>query len=177
MLSIWLHIENYLFELLFIASIITVIHNVLPKRTLPLCLTVKLKSLCSAHREILWPCPPVNQFSQFSYSAMSTSLQLHGLKHGRLPSPLPYPGACSNSCPLSQWCYPTISSSVFPFSFCLQSFPAWVFSNESAPHIRWPKYQSFIFNISPFNEYSGLISFRMDWLDLLVVQGMLKSLL
>ena len=52
-----------------------------------------------------------------------------------------------------------------------------VFSNESALHIRWPKYWSFSFNISPSNEYSGLISFRMDWLDLLAVQGTLKSLL
>ena len=52
-----------------------------------------------------------------------------------------------------------------------------VFSNESALHIRWPKYLSFIFSISPSNEYSGLISFRMDWLDLLAVQGTLKSLL
>ena len=51
------------------------------------------------------------------------------------------------------------------------------FSNESALHIRWPKYQSFSFNISPSNEHSGLISFRMDWLDLLAVQGTLKSLL
>ena len=52
-----------------------------------------------------------------------------------------------------------------------------VFSNESALHIRWPKYWSFSFNISPSNEYSGLVSFRMDWLDLLAVQGTLKSLL
>ena len=50
-----------------------------------------------------------------------------------------------------------------------------IFSNESALHIRWPKYWSFSFNISPFNEHSGLISFRMDWLDLLAVQGTLKS--
>ena len=52
-----------------------------------------------------------------------------------------------------------------------------VFSNESVLHIRWPKYWNFSFNISPFNEYSGMISFRMDWLDLLAVQGALKSLL
>ena len=52
-----------------------------------------------------------------------------------------------------------------------------VFSNESVLHIKWPKYWSFSFNISPSNEYSGLISFRMDWLDLLVVQGILKNLL
>ena len=52
-----------------------------------------------------------------------------------------------------------------------------VFSSESVPRIRWPKYWSFSFNISPYNEHSGLISFRMDWLDLLAVQGTLKSLL
>ena len=61
---------------------------------------------------------------QFSLSVMSNSLQPHGLQHARLPSKLPSPGACSNSSPSSQWCHPTISSSVIPFSFCLQSFPA-----------------------------------------------------
>ena len=70
---------------------------------------------------------------------------------------------------------PTISSSFVPFSSCLQSFLASVFSNESVLHIRWPKYWSFSFSI--LNEYSRLISFRMDWLDLLAVQGTLKSLL
>ena len=64
-----------------------------------------------------------------------------------------------------------------PFSSCLQSFPASVFSNESVLHIRWPKYWSFSFSISPSNEYSGLISFWMDWLDLLAVQGTVESLL
>ena len=76
------------------------------------------------------------------------------------------------------WIQATISSSVVPFSSCLQSFPAsGFFSNESALHIRWPKYWSFDFNISPSNEHPGLISFRIDWLDLLAVQGTLKSLL
>ena len=66
----------------------------------------------------------------------------------------------------------------FPFSSCLQVFPSiTVFSNESVLLNRWPKYWSFSFNISPSNEYSGLISFRMDWLDLLAVQGTLKSFL
>ena len=84
----------------------------------------------------------------------------------------------SNSCPMSRWCHPTISSSVVPFSSHLQSFPSIrVFSNESALCIRWPKYWSFSFSIIPSNEYSGLISFRMDWLDLLAVQRTLKSLL
>ena len=68
------------------------------------------------------------------------------------------------------------SSSVVPFSSCLQSSIR-VFSNKSFLHIRWPKYWSFSFNISPSNEYSGVISFRMVWLDLLAVQGILKSLL
>ena len=75
----------------------------------------------------------------------------------------------------SRWCYPTISSSVIPFSSCLPPPSIRVFSNESALHIRWPEYCSFSFNISPSNEYLGLISFRMDWLDLLAVQGTLKS--
>ena len=62
--------------------------------------------------------------SQFSRSVMFNSLRPHGLQYARLPCPSPPPGACSNSCPLSWWCYPTISSSVTPFSSCLQSFPA-----------------------------------------------------
>ena len=61
---------------------------------------------------------------QFSHSVMSNSLQPHGLKHARLPSPSPTPGVCSNTHPLTRWCHPTISSSVVPFSSCLQSFPA-----------------------------------------------------
>ena len=72
----------------------------------------------------------------------------------------------------------TISFSVDPFSSCLQSFPAsGSFPNESVLPIRWPKYWNFSFSINPSNEYSGLISFRMDWFDLLAVQGTLKSLL
>ena len=61
---------------------------------------------------------------QFSHSVMFNSLRPHGLQHARLPCPSPTPGACSNSCPLSQWCHSTISSSIVPFSSCLQSFPA-----------------------------------------------------
>ena len=114
---------------------------------------------------------------QFSCFIMSDSLQPHGLQHTRLPSLSPTPGSCSNSYPSSRWCHPTISSSVH--SLLLPSvFPSIrVFSNESVLHIRWPKYWSFSFSISPSNEYSGLISFRMDWLDPLVVQGTLKGLL
>ena len=92
------------------------------------------------------------------------------------PCPSATSGVHSNSC-LSLWCHPTISSSVVPFSFRLQSSPASGSFQESLLHIRWPKDWSFSFNISPSNEYSGLISFRMDWLDLLAGQGTLKSLL
>ena len=93
--------------------------------------------------------------------------------------PSPSPGVCSNSCPLSQWCHPTISSSVIPFSSCLQSFLAsGSFSLKTQSlHIRWPKYWSFSFSITPSSEYSGLISLRIDWFDLLAIQGTLKSLL
>ena len=109
---------------------------------------------------------------------MSDSLRPRGLQHTRLPCPSPTPGACSASCPLSRWCHPTISSSVIPFSSCLQSFHSIrVFSNESVLCIRWPNYWSFSFSISLSIEYSGLISFRMDWLDLLAVQGTLRSLI
>ena len=86
-------------------------------------------------------------------------------------------GACSNSCPLSQWCHPTISS-CSPLLLLLSIFPSIRdFSNKSVVCIRWPKYWCFSFSISPSNEYSGLISFRIDWFDLLAVQGILKRLL
>ena len=116
------------------------------------------------------------QFSsvQFSDSVISNSLWPHELHHTRPPCSSPTPRIYSNSCPWSQWCHPTISSPSPPPSI----FPSIrVFSNESVLHIRWPRYWSFTFSISQSNEYSGLISFRMDWLDLLAVQGTLKSLL
>ena len=78
---------------------------------------------------------------------------------------------------LSWWCHPTISSSVIPFFSTFNLSHVRVFFNESVFHIRWPKYWSFTFNMSPSNEHPGLISFTMDWLDLLAVQGTLKSLL
>ena len=117
-----------------------------------------------------------NQSVQFSHSVVSNSLRPHGLQHPRLPCPSPTPGAYSNSCPSSQWCHPSISSSVIPFSSHLQSFLAsFDFSKASVLCIRWPKCWSFSFSISLSNEYSGLISFRMNWLDLLAVQGTFKS--
>ena len=109
-----------------------------------------------------------------SHSVMSNSLGPRGLQHHSLSCPLS-PGVCSNSCSLNWWCHPTISFSVIPFSSCLQSFPASVFSSKSAFHIRRPKYWSFSFSISPSSEYSGFILFRIDWVDL-VDQRALKSL-
>ena len=114
---------------------------------------------------------------QFSCSVVCDSLRSHGLQHTRLPCPSPTPKGFTYCCPLSRWCHPTISSSVIHFSSRLQTFPKLVFSNESVLCIRWPNYWSFSFRISPFNEHSGLISFRMNWLDLLTVQGTLNSLL
>ena len=114
---------------------------------------------------------------QFSHSVMPDSLQPHELQHARPPCPSPTPGVHSNSRPSSRWCHPAISSSVVPFSSCPQSLPASVFSNESTLRMRWPKYWSFSFSIIPSKEHPGPISFRMDWLDLLAVQGILKSLL
>ena len=112
---------------------------------------------------------------QFSHSVVSDSLRPHGQHHTRPPCPLPTPGVYSNSCPLSWWCHPTISSSVIPFSYCLNLSQHQSLFNESVLHIRWPKYWSFSFSISPSNEYSGLISFRMDWFDLPTVQETLQE--
>ena len=114
---------------------------------------------------------------QFSCLVMFDSLQSHELQHDRPPCPSPTPRVHSNSRPSSPWCHPAISSSVVLFSSCPQSLPASVFSNESALHMRWPEYWNFSFSIIPSKEILGLISFRMDWLDLLAVQGTLKSLL
>ena len=114
---------------------------------------------------------------QFTHSVMSDSLRPHESQHATPPCPSPTPGVHSDSCPWSQWCHPAISSSVLPFSSCPQSLPASVFSNESTLHMRWPKYWSFSFSIISSKEIPGLVSFRMDWLDFLAVQGTLKSLL
>ena len=105
---------------------------------------------------------------------MSNSLWPHGLQHARLPCPSLSSRVCSHSCPLSRYCYLTIWSSAAHLSFCLHSsgsfLMSWIFT--SGGQSIW----SFSFSISHSNEYSGLISFRIDWFDLPVVQGSLKSL-
>jgi len=113
-----------------------------------------------------------------SVAQLGPTLQPHELQHTRLFCLSPTPGACSNSCPLSQWCHPIISSSVIPFSSCFSVFySVRVFSNESVLCIRWPKYRSFSFSISLSHEYSGLTSFWIDRFDLLAVQRTCKSFL
>ena len=102
---------------------------------------------------------------------MSDSSWTHRLQHTRFPCLSPTPGVYSNSCPSSQWCHPAISF-CHPLLFLPSVFPIIrVFSNESVLLIRWPKYWSFSFSISPSNEPSRLISFKIDWFDLLAVQG------
>ena len=127
----------------------------------------------------IWGVSKIQRHSsvQFSHPVMSDSLWPPELQHTRPSCPSPTPGVHPNSCPSSQWCHPAVSSSVVPFSSCLQSLPI----SESFPMsqlcLRWPKYWSFSFSISPSKKHPGLISFRMEWLDLLAVQGTLKSLL
>ena len=113
----------------------------------------------------------------FSHSGISDSLQSHGLQHARLPCPSPSPRTGSNSCPLSRWCHPIISSSFGPFASCLPSFTA----SGSFPISRLFRSRGqvleFQISISPSNEDSELISFGIDWFDLLAFQGTRKSLL
>ena len=122
----------------------------------------------------------IYQFSsvQFSHSIVSDSLWPHESQHARPPCPSQTPRVHSDSRPTSHWCHPAISSSVVPlFSYPPIPPSIRVFSNESTLRMRWPKYLSFSFSIIPSKEIPGLISFRMDWLHLLAVQGTLKSLL
>ena len=120
----------------------------------------------------MWNYPSV----QFSCSVVSGSLQPHGLQHARPPCPLPTPRVYSNSVSVE---------SVMPSNHLILCYPLLLLPPilpsirvyELVLHIRWPNYWSFSFTISPFNEYSGLISFRMDWLGLLADQGTLKSLI
>ena len=106
------------------------------------------------------------------------TLRPHGLQHARPPCPSPSPEVCPSSCPLHWWCHPAISSSDVPFFTCLQSLSA-LGSFPMNQLFAWggQSIGIFSFSISPSNEHPELISFKMDWLDLLAVQGTLKSLL
>ena len=109
---------------------------------------------------------------------MSDSLQPHELQHARFPCPSTVSLILLRFKSAESGMLSSLPSSVTPFSSCHSVFPSIrVFSSESAFSIRWPKYWSFSFSISPASDYSGFISFRIDWFDLLGVQGTLKSLL
>ena len=121
---------------------------------------------------------PFAQISQISRSVVSDSLWPHESQHARPPCPSPTPGVHSDSGPLSQWCHPAISSSVIPLSSGPQSLP----TSESFPMSQlftWGGQSTGVSALASFlpKKIPGLISFRMDWLDLLAVQGTLKSLL
>ena len=114
----------------------------------------------------------------FGHPVMSDFLWPHGLQHARPPCPSPSPKACPSSCPLHQWCHPANLILWHPLLILPSIFPSIRdFSNESTICIRWPKYWSFSFSISPSNEHSGLISLKIDCFDFLAVQGTLRILL
>ena len=116
----------------------------------------------------------LNKFSSSVHSVMSESLRPHDLQHARPPCPSPAPRVYSNSCQSSQWCHPATSSSVVPFSSCPQSLPA----SGSFPMSQLFAWGGKSIGVSASaSVLPGLISFRMDWLDLLSVQGVLKILL
>ena len=141
--------------------------------------TASLWSWCPTHSSVaVVPSHySVGLWVSFSRSALSDSLWPMDGGTPDFPVLHSLPEFAQTLCPLSQWGHPTISFSVTPFS-CPQSFPAsGFFPSESVLAIRWPKHWSFSFSISLSNEYSGLISLRIDWFDLLAVQGTLKSLL
>ena len=104
----------------------------------------------------------------FNHSVMWNSLWYHGVQHTRLPCPSLSLGVCTDSCPLSWWCHPTICP-LSSLLFLLSIFSSMrIFSSESNLCIRWPKYSSLSFSISLSSEYSGLISFSFDWLNSLM---------
>ena len=115
------------------------------------------------------------RMSLLSHAVTPGCLRPHGLQPSRLPCPSLSPSVCSESCPLTQGCHPTASSSAALFCFYFQSLPASGSFPVSHSSHQWPKDWSFILSISPSNEYSGLISFRMDWLDLLAAQRTRES--
>ena len=134
--------------------------------------------MTSSHHWISKPPPTTSILVMLllSCSVVYDSWWPHGLQHARLPSPSLSHEICSNSYALNRWCHPTISSSVIPFS-SLQFCPASGSFLMSQFFSSGGQYWNFSFSISPFNDYSGLIFFRMDCFDLLAVQGTFKSLL
>ena len=125
----------------------------------------------SVHQGSYW------QLLLFSRPVMSDSLRPHGLQHARPPCSSPSPGVCPSSCSLHQWCHPTISLAGALVSFCCQSFPA--SGTFPMSHLFASNDQNTGVSASacPFSEYPGLISLKIDWFNLLAVQGTLRTLL
>ena len=129
----------------------------------------------AVQQKLIQHCKATVSSVQFSRSVVSDSLRPHESQHARPPCPSPTPGVHSESCPSSQWCHLAISSSVVPFSSCPQSLPA----SESFPMSQlfaWGGQSAGVSALASFLPKKSQISFRMDWLDLLAVQGTLKSL-
>ena len=150
--------------------------------SIPACDLSELEGLDISHKKITEETKPFHLYSvQFSSVQSLSRVRLFAtswLQHSRPPCASPTPRVHSNSCPSRQWCHPASTSSVVPFSSCLQSLAAAsVFPKELTLRMRWPKYWHFSFSIISSKEHPGLISFRMDRLDLLAVQGTLKNLL
>ena len=113
-----------------------------------------------------------NCYCYCSVDNLCLTSQPDGLQFARLPCPSPSPRACSNLCLISRWGHPT-SHPLLSLLHLPSIFPSIrIFSNELALHIRWPKYWSFSISISPSNEYTRLISFRIDWIEFLAVKGL-----
>ena len=130
--------------------------------------------VCGA-QYVCWKLQNTDEFSSVQPLSRVRLFATPWTQHTRPPCPSPTPRVHPNPCPLSRRCQPTISPSVVPFSSCLQSFPAsQSFQMSQFFASSGQSIGSFSFNVSLSNEYSGLISFRMDWLDLLAVQGTLQ---
>ena len=133
---------------------------------------------CGGYETDPWQVKCRSNSVQFSRSVMSDSLQPHGLQHARLPCPSPNSQSLHKLMSIQSVMPSNHLILYHPLLFLSSVFPSIrIFSNESVLHIRWPKYWNFSFSISPSNEYSELISFRIAWFDLLAVQGTLESLL
>ena len=152
-------------------------------QTLVSCIGRQILTIWATREASVYVCVCINKNIhthrvQFSCSVISDSAALWTAAR-QASMPVPTPRTYSNSCPSSQWCHPTISYSLcHPLLHLPSIFPSiTVFFSKSALHIRWPKYWSFSFSISPSSVYSGLISFTTDWCDLLALQGTIKSLL
>ena len=138
---------------------------------------INIHEVVNSGRNLDGCAPPLFPALLFTHQGMSDSLWPHGLQQVKPLCPSPSPRVCPGSHPLNWWCHPTNSSSVDLLTSAFNLSQHQGLFNESALCIRWPRDWTITFSISPSNDYSGLLSFRIDWFDLLAVQGTLKSFL